>query len=317
MKVDNNFTQQIEAWLDTKHDTVDNIMLGATLLYRIIPNAALQQQIMRRPLRYADKVVYELKKHLQYRLDGLTLQHVRNIDTETIPILAKVVEMGPTNEQTDDLPGSEAEDGEKEDPTMIVRRGKRDDHELLPAKIQTLWDKNSERWNKIKNAFETCKSLNKSCDRYEYLKFMKEAWYTYKHDMKEYDSFDMDKYVESADNDNLQLTKEVLSARSYLSKNKSIFASLKNSDSEDDKMTAANLLIEMQKRVDILVNSGADHAMKESTKNELIALGLQFEKVPAKDTSVQEPAGEQKNDITNAPTQETNDAVSDGEGKEN
>lgn len=264
MQIDKKFTDSVIAWLGTEHKTEANVIDGAQLLYRIIPNNALNQQIMRRPLKLVDKVIYELKKHVAYRLDGLTLDGVKIMDAELTPVIEEAVSV-PTDDTKDELPSEDTSDA-----SVILARGKREDHDSLPDDIKALWTNNAARWKKIKETFETCKTLTMSCDRYEYLKVLKETWYAYKADMKKYDEYK----VGTADNTDASaaVTQDVNNARSYISKNLAKLSALDVSGTDDDKAKAETIKVEIQKRVDIIVAAGA--AIKEDTIKELEALGI-------------------------------------------
>lgn len=69
---------------------------------------------------------------------------------------------------------------------------------------------------KIKKLYYTCKQLDKPCDRYEYLKILKEEWYAYKEAFNIYDNYS---FVPDADDNNEITVKDITNARAYISKN--------------------------------------------------------------------------------------------------
>lgn len=244
--IDNELTKEIQTFIAIEEKTEQDIRKAAETLLRINRNRALNQLINRNPKRYEKKVVYELNKHLAYRLDGLTLQEVRKMDKE---VTAKV--------DTLIAEGKPEEDGDEEqadDNADTPKRGRRADHDTLPAEIQALWTRNAERWKKIKEARATVETLDMACDRYEYLKFMKEAYTAYKTDMERYDTYKADE----ADDDG---TINVHSARAYISKNRSRYERL--AADADKAEQRAELREKMQQRVDIVLNAG--EALSEAT----------------------------------------------------
>ena len=88
---DVNFTQKIKQWFDSEH-TDDNIREGAMMLLQINNNRHLYQQILLRPQKMLDHLVYELQKHYGYRTKGMTLDEVHKFDVEVTPLLQKAVD---------------------------------------------------------------------------------------------------------------------------------------------------------------------------------------------------------------------------------
>ncbi|MCR4959174.1 MAG: hypothetical protein K6B13_11330, partial [Prevotella sp.] len=125
-----------------------------------------------------------------------------------------------------------------------------------------------ERWKKIKEAFETCKQLTEPCDRYEYLKVLKETWYKYKEDMACYDDYrltDDTATVPDAPATGDALTpeqeKELKNADSYISKNlpqlQQLVAAAKEEEfNEEQKKALESLRQRIQQRVDVLLKCG-------------------------------------------------------------
>lgn len=237
------------AWLTSEHTTEENIRQGATLLLQVNRNQGMYQRIMRNPLRHVETVVYQLQKHVDMRLEGYSISDVVKLNNEV---------MAPVKEEMDNEGNGK------------VAKGKRPDHDALPQDIQDIWEKNAERWKRIKEEYNTCKSINKPCDRFEHLKVLKEAWYTYKKEMARYDDF---KFVGTdSDHDvtgelgapglSAEDTKAVNAARSYLSKN------LKNwtSPTEDQ-------LAKIRERVDLLVR--LHQTIGDDLKSQLLAIGIQ------------------------------------------
>ena len=174
--MDNRFTATLQAWLDTEPEE-RSLVEGADLLLRLNRNRWMHQQILR--TRNFSKLEYELRKHLQIRLDGLTLQEVAEMEREVMPKAAQSV--------TDNAPVIST-DAENPAPQFA---GKRADHDTLPEEIRALYDRNGEIYFKLKQTFETLKQMHDAqpCDRYEYLKVLSEQDKLYRENWAKYDSY--------------------------------------------------------------------------------------------------------------------------------
>ena len=175
--LDDKFTQAIQQWLNTKQE-IRSLTEGAELLLRLNRNKWMYQQILR--TQGFSKLEYELKKHLQIRLDGLTLQEVAEMERRVLPEAKQNIEDNAPVISTD-----------AENPTPQFA-GKRADHDTLPDDIKELYERNGEIYFKLKQIFETLKQMQDAqpCDRYEYLKLLSELDKQYRDNWSKYDSFD-------------------------------------------------------------------------------------------------------------------------------
>lgn len=253
--VDEKLTKDIQQWLAVEQKTDEAICQGAALLLRINRNRVLYQNICRRPQHLLSKLTYELQKHLRYRLDGLTLQDVREMERKVLPEVKQAIDDGQPD--TSAAPAAAApveqaasEQGEPLD-TTTAKRGKRADHDSLPAEIQQLWTDNAERWKKMKEAFATCQTLDLPCDRYEYVKLLRETYQRYKADMATYDEWQPSEETPKAEP---SPAAAVSSARSYISKHRTLFDSL---TADGDAEKREQLREKIQQRVDVLAQNGA------------------------------------------------------------
>lgn len=266
MKIDPKFTEQIARWLEGEHSTQEQIEAGAQLLLSLNRDGAMYQRIMRRPQRELKFLEYKLRRFLQLRQDGQTIKDVIRLNDEIIPVLKTVTDKEPlpVEGQAVILPVEEPVGSDQ-----YVRKGIRPDHDKLPASIQAIWPANAERWKKIKEAYETCKQLTEPCDRYEYLKVLKEAWYKYKQEMARYDDYrltaDDGSEGEGAADQTPALTpeqeKELKNADSYISKNmpqlqQLVSASKEEEFNEEQIKSLENLRQRVQQRVDVLLKYG-------------------------------------------------------------
>ncbi len=264
--IDPKFTEQIARWLQGDHASQEAIEAGAMLLLQLNRDNAMYQRIMRRKERELPFLEYKLRRFLQMRQDGQTIKDVVKLDNEITPQIAAATGTIDTGETLPMVVPTE--DSGPESLPSYVRKGIRPDHDKLPANIQAIWPANVERWKKIKEAFETCKQLTEPCDRYEYLKVLKETWYKYKEDMARYDDYrltDDTATVPDAPATGDALTpeqeKELKNADSYISKNlpqlQQLVAAAKEEEfNEEQKKALESLRQRIQQRVDVLLKCG-------------------------------------------------------------
>lgn len=283
--IDNNFTIKMKRWLDEpEHTDNQDILDGAMMLLQLNRNQSMFNTIIRRPEKYVDKIVYELKKFLPMRLAQLTIADVKILDAEITPAIREAIASVP-----DDATG---------DDSQPARVGKRADHDALPDNIKNIWEYNALRWKKIKEAYNSCLNLTEPCDRYEYLSIMKELWYKYKSEFVRYDEYTVSTKPESVETDPVEIAKAISNARSYISKNADTLVSLK-ADAFNDGADAASmekynsLLKNMSDRVQILFDN--KQVIGGDLKKKLQDGGIEFS------TSVNQNNGEGE---TNSETSE-------------
>lgn len=273
--IDPKFTEKIARWLQSDHKSDEMIQQGAKLLLQLNNDRAMYQRIIRRPQRELSFLEYKLRRFLQLRQDGHTIKDVVKMDreiTDQIAAAAGTIDTGGTLPMVVPTVGS----GPDSLPSY-VRKGIRPDHDRLPDNIKALWPKNAERWKKIKEAFETCKGLTEPCDRYEYLKVLKETWYKYKEDMARYDEYRLtaDSKANGAAAPSLtpEQEKELANADSYISKNmpqmqQLVAAAKEEGFNEDQIKQLENLRKRIQQRVDVLLKYG--RTLTEERREQLL-----------------------------------------------
>jgi hypothetical protein len=283
---DVKFTQKIKQWFDSEH-TDENIREGAMLLLQINNNRHLYQQIMLRPQRMLEHLKYELQKHYDYRIKGLSLDEVRKFDGEVTPLLQKAVDSTADADKlaadvAPHLPFVDAENTDSIDATAIIAKGKRADHEQLPDEIKEIWDANIQRWKRIKELFEACKAYQLSCDRFEGLNAaneefqkmlltLKTEYYAYKQSMDQYDHA-----VPGQKEENAETKTEVVisanaigNARSYITKNIDKLIQLK-ADGKTEQ--AEKLQANIEQRVKTLLDAKAE--IKPATLDKIKEAGI-------------------------------------------
>lgn len=207
LTMDHKFTKQIQAWLNSEHESDENIIEGADMLFRLNRDRFYHARAIRQPKAYRSNIEYELNKFLKIRLDGMTIDEVKQMNALVIPEAQAIINEGApvattestTSKNTDEIGknGDDADAGDAELPSSesdgvaVIRKGKRKDHEFLPDKVAALWDINAKRYKEIKSTFETLKTMEdkEPCDRYEYLKILSDLDKSYRADMQTYDSY--------------------------------------------------------------------------------------------------------------------------------
>lgn len=255
--MDHKLTQRIQDYLSTSVEERE-IADGATLLLSLNRNNIMFQQIIRQPHKYADKVEYELQKHLSIRLNEKTVADVVKMNETVIPLADDTLKLMPVISSDAELPQG------------IKAKGIRPDHDSLPDEVRALWDESSNLYFRIKELFESLKGMESAsaCDRFELLKQLDECDKKYRDNMKTYDAYVIDeqKNVETPPAEDI--VKKVTAARTYLSQNRSKLADYKVTDEKKYK----DLLSKVQERYDLLVST--NNAVSEEQTAELKELGV-------------------------------------------
>lgn len=245
--IDNKLTEKIQAWLTSPHDSADEIREGALLLLKLNRNRCLYDTICRRPERYVKKVEYELKKFMPMRLAQMTMQQTLAMEEELMPEVNAAIEAD--NDET--APG---------------HKGKRSDHDSLPEDIQAIWQRNADRWKKIKELQAKCLLIEDPCDRFESVKQLKDIWYAYKSDFAVYDDYVSPAAVtegEAPQADTTDLMKDIDNKKKYLYKNLEELKARKEAALADDADAKAikkyeSLKLEMTSRAVFLLEQGVE-----------------------------------------------------------
>lgn len=176
--LDPKLTQEMQDWLNARPADRD-FMRGAAMLRSLNRNKALYNTLVRNPGKYMSKLEYELRKHLRIRLHNMSIADVVHMEAEVMPRVASTVADPPTISSDDELPEAHA------------ARGRRADHDSLPAEVQALWDGNAARYRKIVLLFNELKAMSdlEPCDRFEKLQMLDELDKQYRHALEQYDGY--------------------------------------------------------------------------------------------------------------------------------
>ena len=163
----------MQAWLNAEKHDRESVAHGAEMVLKLTRNMSMYQTIMRRPERFESKVRYELQKFLPMRLENMTTQDVKLLDAELTPQIAAAIE----EQAKFEAEHKAEEDNDTEVPEggyLPAASGIRPDHDDLPEDVRNIWAENKERWLKIKKLYNTILTFEQPCDRYEYLKQLKD-----------------------------------------------------------------------------------------------------------------------------------------------
>lgn len=258
--LDEKFTKDLQQYLSSPREERD-YERGALLLLQLNRNRFMHARLLRR--KNWDKLEYELKKHLNIRLEGLTTREVQEMEKRELPRIRLSMEARRPILSTD------------KDFTGGTYKGRREDHDNLPAEVQALYERNADLYFKMKQTFETLKTMEDktACDRHELLTILVALDKEYRANWNAYDTFGNEAADPSPETgeEPAQTTvtpQQVNAARKYLSQNKAKIATLEGE-------AADALLAKMQQRVNLLLSAGQTFAKEQ--QEELAALGLIFD----------------------------------------
>lgn len=253
--IDKKLTQDIQNWLNTPSDKRD-MQQGATMLLQLNRNRAFFNSVIMRPSRYAAKLEYELRKHLNIRLHNMTVSDVAAMEQAVLPRVERTLSAPSITPDTDFSEGK-------------VAKGKRPDHDSLPAEIQQLWDSNAERYYKINELFNEIKAMADAepCDRFEKLVILDKTEAAYRKALEAYDSYDTSTATPGAPV--VADPKRISALRKSISTYKSSIAKT----TDDTKKEA--LKIKLQSAVSELLSMKV--GISETTRTELSALGISLD----------------------------------------
>lgn len=288
--IDKLFRARVEEWLSKRKHTEADLANGAMMVLQCNRNRAMYNTMMRKPSHYEEKMVYELKKHLAYLQNDMNLDDVKNLEKQILPVIHHVVMAVPEEDEGTKLPAPALSSEEPYEQTdAIVARGKRTDHDTLPETIRAIWDKNAERYKKMKQAHETCKTLTAACDRYEFTSAIAELWDAYKKDFDTYDHYVLvdineETGTQTPTADDIQLSaqdiKDIKAARPYISKNMPkllalVAAAKQDGFTEAQAQELESLRDRIQQRVDVLIRT--KQVIKDELRQQLTEADIKLE----------------------------------------
>ena len=286
--IDKLFRAKVEEWLSKNKHTDAELADGAMMVLQCNRNHAMYNTIMRRPVRFEEKIAYELRKHLKYLKNDMNLDDVKEQEKKILPVIENVLNVEVTEEKPLPVPARASEEPYEFTDT-IVARGKRPDHDTLPEAIRAIWDKNAERYKKMRQAHETCKTLSAACDRYEYTNALAELWDAYKKDFDTYDHYVLldvngEAGTQTPTGDEVQLSAEdmkaINAARPYISKNLPkllalVAAAKEEGFTEKQAKDLEDWREKIQQRVDVLIRT--KQVIKDELRQQLTEADIKLE----------------------------------------
>lgn len=171
-------TPKVKAWLDTEPQK-RSLEKGAELLLRITRNRILYNNIMRRLEARADVIEYHLKKIYSQRLVDTTHAEVRQMMRNVEQIAeSRGLNHAPSAQERSEF-----------------QRGKRADHDELPAEIQQLYIDNADIMRRMRDAHTKLRLISpetSTCpdsDRYPIAKYLIEQDRIYRDNWNRYDHY--------------------------------------------------------------------------------------------------------------------------------
>jgi hypothetical protein len=247
-----DLTGRIKEILDTPDREVD-IAAAALLLLKMNRNRILYESICRR--KNTDKLKYELRKMYDFHTTADAAKKTRALEQRAAETVRTTF---PKEEKRE----------------ASATKGLRPDHEQLPDKIRAKYLENLNIYPKMRKLHEQLKLMNTAlpCDRYPFLKELKELDDRLRKNWDEYDNFSAAPAGAAVATPSPVVlnTKKISAARKYLSDNKATLSELK---AQADQSKYLNLLSKMQERLALIISSGA--GISEGQLSELKALGLE------------------------------------------
>ena len=216
ISMDNNFTEEVKAWLDMPASERDYDK-GALYLLQLSNNQIMYRNLSRNAKKHGDFIEHHIRKYMKFRLERLTHEQVQEMQkkVDKIAILRNLdassegssASSGGENGEGNDSASGSTETADSSDSAVSAspkfKAGIRADHDLLPAEIQALYVENASILQKMRELHLTLRNLsldNVACpdsERYPFLKELIELDKKYHSNWKAYDSFSM---VEGASN---------------------------------------------------------------------------------------------------------------------
>lgn len=153
--MESEFLSKINRWLDTPADKRD-YSEGALLMLQCNRNRIMYNNMSRRPDYYASHIEYQIRKYVEQRSVTVTHEAVASMERQATAIMQSVAPDEPRQSE--------------------LRRGKRLDHDSLPAEIQQLYTDNLsilQRMRECHLQVRQCSGPNQACvdnDKYPFLK---------------------------------------------------------------------------------------------------------------------------------------------------
>ena len=199
--MDHELTKQIGAWLEQPASERD-LQAGALLVLRLSNNRIMYNNFMRNPERSAKMIEYQLQKYYNFRIKDLTHQQVVDMQKQ----VEKIVKTDHLNLPAPQSGAAPEPDSSAAPSVEEIRKGKRPDHDSLPAEIKALYVENLSILQRMRNTHAKLELLsveNVTCpdsERYPFLKELIELDKKYHENWFAYDHFELSASAPSGQN---------------------------------------------------------------------------------------------------------------------
>lgn len=184
--MDQTFISKIQTFLEIEKPTDDQVKAAAQMLLQIDPgrSRAIYNTAQRRPQAMLPWIRTDLKKHLDIRLRGLQRHEVPAYNQKAVEKVDETLSHRPESAPAEKAPVVPV--------TSVI--GKRQDHDSLPENIKILWEKNHERWMKMRQLRAQLQTMiatpgYQACDGNELCHTLLEADTALRADYQRYDSY--------------------------------------------------------------------------------------------------------------------------------
>ena len=190
--MDHELTKQIGAWLEQPASERD-LQAGALFVLRLSNNRIMYNNFMRNPERSAKMIEYQLQKYYNFRIKDLTHQQVVDMQKQ----VEKIVKTDHLNLPAPQSGAAPEPDSSAAPSVEEIRKGKRPDHDSLPAEIKALYVENLSILQRMRNTHAKLELLsveNATCpdsERYPFLKELIELDKKYHENWFAYDHFEL------------------------------------------------------------------------------------------------------------------------------
>lgn len=204
--IDQKFTEELSKWLSTPRDERD-VVAGAELLMRITGNRQFYATAIVRPHVVHDHVEYELQKHLAIRQEGHNVETLRNLERELLAECAEEFSAASSESPVEEQAAEEAADAYAVPREGLVvsspKRGRRADHDELPAEIQALYDDNATRYEQMRKVYQQLLTMADAepCDRKEHIFQLDQLVKAWAAAWEAYDRYDATSVADAAEDE--------------------------------------------------------------------------------------------------------------------
>ena len=210
--IDQKFTEDLSAWLSTPRDERD-VVAGAELLMRITGNRQFYATAIVRPHVVHDHVEYELKKHLAIRQEGHNVETLRNLERELLAECAEEFSAASSDSPVEEQAAEEADAYAVPREGLVVsspKRGRRADHDELPAEIQALYDENATRYEQMRKVYQQLLTMSDAepCDRKEHIFQLDQLVKAWAAAWEAYDRYDATAVADAAEDEASEASEE-------------------------------------------------------------------------------------------------------------